>query len=82
MGPGQFFVAQVGSAIYGLGLNLENFPQNINFFLRVKTNLFGSGKKSIYLFIYKECRSLYTIQVLHLYKNGILPMHQTMTLAV
>jgi len=26
MGPGQFFVARVGSAIYGLGLNLENFP--------------------------------------------------------
>jgi len=25
VGPGQFFVAQVGSAIYGLGLNLENF---------------------------------------------------------
>jgi len=23
---GQFFVARVGSAIYGLGLNLENFP--------------------------------------------------------
>jgi len=26
MGPGQFFVARVESAIYGLGLNLENFP--------------------------------------------------------
>jgi len=25
-GSGQFFVARVGSAIYGLGLNLENFP--------------------------------------------------------
>jgi len=24
--PGQFFVAGVGSAIYCLGLNLENFP--------------------------------------------------------
>jgi len=23
---GQFFAAQVGSAIYGLGLNSENFP--------------------------------------------------------
>jgi len=26
MGPGQFFVARVGSAIYGLGLNYENLP--------------------------------------------------------
>jgi len=25
VGSGQFFVAWVGSAIYGLGLNLENF---------------------------------------------------------
>jgi len=25
---GQFFVAQVGSAIFGLGLDLENFPLN------------------------------------------------------
>jgi len=25
-GSGQFFVAQVGSAIYGSGLNLGNFP--------------------------------------------------------
>jgi len=26
MGPGQKFLTRVGSAIYGLGLNLENFP--------------------------------------------------------
>jgi len=26
VGSGQFFVARVGYAIYGLGLNLENFP--------------------------------------------------------
>jgi len=26
MGPDQNFLTQVGSAIYGLGLNLENFP--------------------------------------------------------
>jgi len=26
VGSGQFFVARVGSAIHGLGLNLENFP--------------------------------------------------------
>jgi len=26
IGPGQKFLTQVGSAIYGLGLNLENFP--------------------------------------------------------
>jgi len=26
MGPGQKFLTQVRSAIYGLGLNLENFP--------------------------------------------------------
>jgi len=26
VGSGQFFVSRVGSAIYGFGLNLENFP--------------------------------------------------------
>jgi len=26
VGLGQFFVGQVGSAIFGLGLGLENFP--------------------------------------------------------
>jgi len=26
VGSGQFFIAWVGPAIYGLGLNLENFP--------------------------------------------------------
>jgi len=26
MGPGQNFLTQVGSAIFGLGLGLENFP--------------------------------------------------------
>jgi len=26
MGSGRFFVARVGSAIFGLGLDLENFP--------------------------------------------------------
>jgi len=26
VGSGQFFVARLGSTIYGLGLNLENFP--------------------------------------------------------
>jgi len=39
MGP-QFFVAQVGSAIYGLGLGLENCPKNIRFF-----NFFPSAQK-------------------------------------
>jgi len=42
VGLAQFFVARVGSAIYGLGLNLENFclkHQIFQFFL------FGSGQK-------------------------------------
>jgi len=42
-------VAGVGSAIYGLGLNLENFPKKHQIFqffsLRVKKNLFGLGRK-------------------------------------
>jgi len=41
--------SQVGSAIYGLGLNLENFPYKCQIFqffsFRVKKNLFGSGQK-------------------------------------
>jgi len=49
MGPGQNFLTLVGSAIYGLGLNLENFPQKYQIFhifpLRVKKNLFGSDQK-------------------------------------
>jgi len=51
MGPGRVnFVwlgsGWVGSAIHGLGLNLENFPQKCQiyqfFTLRIKKNLFGS----------------------------------------
>jgi len=49
VGLGQFFMARVGSAIYGLGLNLENFPlkyQIFQFFsLQAKKNLFGLGQK-------------------------------------
>jgi len=44
-----FDLGWVGLAIYGLGLNLENFPlrrQIFQFFsLRVKKNLFGLGRK-------------------------------------
>jgi len=58
MGPGQIFLpglgrvhflwlgsGQVGSAIYGLGLNLENFSNFSIFILRIKKNCFGSGRK-------------------------------------
>jgi len=49
MGPGKFFLTQVGSAIFGLGMDLENFPwkcQIFQFFaLRVKKNVIGSGRK-------------------------------------
>jgi len=56
MGLGQKFLGRVnflwlglGSAIYGLGLHLENFllqPQIFQFFsLWVKKNLFGLGQK-------------------------------------
>jgi len=31
-GSGQFFVARVGSAIYGLDLNLQNFPYKCQIF--------------------------------------------------
>jgi len=51
MGPGQnfftgvrsvqFFVARVGSAIYGLGLNFENFPLKMSNF----SIFFSSGQK-------------------------------------
>jgi len=48
-GSGQFFVAQVMSAIYGLGLNLENFPLKMSnfsiFFHSSQKNLFGLGQK-------------------------------------
>jgi len=40
MGPGQKFLIRVGSAVYGLGLNLVIAPKNINFF-----NFFPSGHK-------------------------------------
>jgi len=47
MGPGQFFVARVGSAIFGLGL--ENFPLKIPkfsiFFLSDQKKFIGSGQK-------------------------------------
>jgi len=49
MGPGQKFLTWVRSAIYGLGLNLENFPKKCQIFqlfsLRVKKNLFRLGQK-------------------------------------
>jgi len=32
MSSGQFFVAPVGSAIYGISLGLENFSKNVKFF--------------------------------------------------
>jgi len=41
-GSGSKFLTRVGSAIYGLGLNLENFPKNVNFF-----NFFCFGSKKI-----------------------------------
>jgi len=48
MGLGQKFLTQVGSAIYGLGLGLKNFPLKMSIFqffaLWVK-NLFGLGQK-------------------------------------
>jgi len=48
MGPSQIFGARVGSAIFGLGLGLENFPtksQIFQFFaLWVKKNLDWSGQ--------------------------------------
>jgi len=49
MGPDQKFLTWVGSAIYSLGLKLENFPlerKTFQFFsLRIKKNLFVSGRK-------------------------------------
>jgi len=50
VGPDQFFCSssQVGSAIYVLGLDLENFPlkcQIFNYFPFESKNLFGSGQK-------------------------------------
>jgi len=47
-GPGQKFLTRVGSAIYGLGLNFENFPKNVNFsifFPSGQKNCFGLGRK-------------------------------------
>jgi len=48
MDPGQKFLTRVGSAIHGLDLNLENFPQKcqiFNFFPFGNKNLFGWVKK-------------------------------------
>jgi len=42
MGLGQIFLTRVRSAIYGLGLNLENFPWKHQFF-----NFFPFGSKKI-----------------------------------
>jgi len=45
MGPGQFFVARVGSAIW-FGSEFGKFPLKMsNFFLSGQKNLFGSGRK-------------------------------------
>jgi len=49
MGLGQKFLTRVGSAIYGLGLNLENFPKKHQIFqfftLRVKKISSGRVRK-------------------------------------
>jgi len=45
---GQFYVAQVGSAILGLGLGLENFPLKSQFLKKISLwikNLIGLGQK-------------------------------------
>jgi len=46
---GRVWSGLVGSAIYGLGLNLENFPRKCQIFqffsLQVEKNLFGLGQK-------------------------------------
>jgi len=60
MGPGQKILTWVGSifcglglvrsAIYGLGLNLENSPKRVkifNFFPSGQKNLFGPGQRRI-----------------------------------
>jgi len=48
MGPGQKFLTLVGSAIFGLGLDLENFPLKIPnfsiFSLRIKKYLGQVGQ--------------------------------------
>jgi len=48
-GSGQFFVARVRSAIFGLVLGLEIFPKKISIFsifsILVKTNTLGRGQK-------------------------------------
>jgi len=41
----QFFVAQVGSAIYGLGISPKNVKYFQFFSLRIKKNVFGPGQK-------------------------------------
>jgi len=47
-GSGQFFVAWVGPAIFGLDLGFENFPKIPNFFIFSppgQKNLIGLGQK-------------------------------------
>jgi len=45
MGLGQNFLTRVGSAIYGLGLNLEKNVNFFNFFPPGQKNLFESNQK-------------------------------------